>query len=624
MNDKPSMSKRAIRVATGVALVAAMAVVAVSLLMSGAGGATAFNAGASDGGARHSGQFAEQCANGTPVSNIARYPGLVADCATLLAAKDALEGTSGSLNWSADVGISEWDGVVVGEDGVSALRLSEHRLNGRIPAGFGRLANLERLDLSVNQLTGAIPQELGNLANLTRLELRQNRLTGAIPSSLGLLVDLTRLELSVNQLTGEIPAELGNLDYLTRLELSGNQLTGAIPRELGGLDSLQGLYLSGNQLTGAIPAELGELDYLSGLYLSGNRLTGDIPAELGDLANLSGLYLNGNQLTGEMPPELGRLGNLMWLYLNGNQLTGEMPPELGELSNLVRLELSGNGLTGAIPAKLGNLGNLHSLHLSGNGLTGAIPAELGNLSYLVELRISGNRLTGCVPASLRAPLGSGEIAAIGLPICDEPPDAATPTPTATPTRVPAMPTPTPTATAVSYQALVSKVLALETKLAEHASRLAALELSSAITPPTATPTATPSPTPTSVAGTSFSDACAERLAGSGRVSVSGRWAADCVTANPPDNRTYYARFYTFTLDAASDVTITLASADVSPYLFLLEGEGTGGAIKRQTGAAGASSVAISASLGAGDYTIEASTWDSETGGEFTLEVEVRR
>ena len=623
MNNKPSMSKRAIRVATGVALVAALAVVAASLLMSGAGGATAFNAGGSESTARHSGQVARQCSSGTPVAHTTRNPGLVADCATLLAAKDALEGTSGSLNWSAAVSIGDWDGVGIGADGVASLRLSEQRLNGAIPAELGNLANLTSLDLSVNQLTGGIPPELGNLANLTRLDLRQNRLTGAIPSSLGVLVNLTRLELSVNQLTGTIPAELGNLDNLTRLELSGNQLTGDIPAELGELDNLQGLYLSGNQLTGELPAELGELDYLSDLYLSGNQLRGDIPTELSELYYLQGLYLNGNQLTGELPPELGRLSNLMWLYLNGNGLAGDIPPELGNLANLARLELSGNELTGAIPAELGNLANLQSLHLSGNRLTGEIPAELDDLPYLVELRLSGNRLAGCVPASLRAALGGRELDLLDLPICDE--GMATATPTPTPTRAPVTPIPTttPTATPVSHEALVSKVMALEARLAEHASRLAALEIASAITPPTPTPTATPTPTPTSVAGAS-DGACVERLPGSGRVSVSGRWAADCVSANPPDNRPYYARFYTFTVNAGLEATITLSSDDASPYLFLLEGEGTGGAIKRQTGADGATSVAITASLGAGDYTIEASAYDSETGGEFTLEVEVGR
>ena len=47
------MPKYAIRTATVLALVAVVALVAISLLLTSAGGATAFNAGASDSDARH-------------------------------------------------------------------------------------------------------------------------------------------------------------------------------------------------------------------------------------------------------------------------------------------------------------------------------------------------------------------------------------------------------------------------------------------------------------------------------------------------------------------------------------------------------------------------------------------
>lgn len=215
--------------------------------------------------------------------------------------------------------------------------------------------------------------------------------------------------------------------------------------------------------------------------------------------------------------------------------------------------------------------------------------------------------------------------AIGLPFCDAAPVSPHQTPTATPSPTPtrepsatATATPTPTATPVPYDALLSRLIALETQLAEVLNRLAALEGAST----TASPTPTPSPTPTSVAGTSGYDACIERLAGSG--SVNGTWTPACLTANSPDNRTYYARFYTFTLYAASEVTITLSSTDATPYLFLLEGEGMGGAVTRENGVANANSVTITATLQPGAYTIEASTYNSGTAGDFTLEMEVTR
>ena len=248
--------------------------------------------------------LAAQCSNGVAVPNPTDNPGLVADCATLLAAKDTLEGEGGNLNWSADVRISDWEGVAIRDNRVSSLLLVEDRLNGAIPSELGSLANLKGLYLPSNDLTGVIPPELGNLANLYALGLGGNQLTGEIPPKLGNLSNLEVLELDGNRLTGEIPSELGNLSNLEALGLSGNRLTGRIPPDLGNLPDLLDIYLDNNQLTGAIPLELGNLANLMHLYLNSNSLTGAIPSELGNLANLVIFDLRGNQLTGCIPESL--------------------------------------------------------------------------------------------------------------------------------------------------------------------------------------------------------------------------------------------------------------------------------------------------------------------------------
>ena len=286
-----------------------------------------------------------------------------------------------------------------------------------------------------------------------------------------------------------------------------------------------------------------------------------------------------------------------------------------------------------------------------------------------------------------APLGGlGEIGRIGLPFCaatttatptptSAPRATATPTATSTPggratpiatptptaTSVPGAPatpvaTPTPTATSAASNDVTSRLVALERQVAEIpelrrqvaeipelknqvaalATRVAQLEGASAITPPSPIPTAIPSPTPsatpasapgatpsptaTSVAGTSGGDACVTRLAGS--ASVNGSWSAACLSANPPTLDDYYARFYTFTLSAAARVTITLSSATAAPYLYLLDGAGRDGAVRLSDGDV-ATSVAITANLQPGAYTIEATTYYSQTPGDFTLELEIR-
>ena len=177
-----------------------------------------------------------------PILGCSNNPGLTADCAALLAARDTLAGTA-TLNWSANAPITTWDGVTLGGSPlrVIKLQLPNKGLTGAIPTELGGLANLQSLSLWGNQLTGEIPTELGNLANLQSLSLWGNQLTGEIPTELGNLANLEQLRLSQNKLTGPIPTELGGLANLQSLSLWGNQLTGEIPTELGNLANLQEL-----------------------------------------------------------------------------------------------------------------------------------------------------------------------------------------------------------------------------------------------------------------------------------------------------------------------------------------------------------------------------------------------
>ena len=211
---------------------------------------------------------------------------------------------------------------------LETLYLSGNQLSGEIPPELGNLTRLGSLHLNETQLSGEIPPELGNLASLETLYLYETQLSGEIPPELGNLTRLGSLHLYESQLSGEIPPELGNLANLEILYLSYNQLTGEIPPELGNLTSLRTLYLNYNQLTGEIPPELGNLTSLRWLDLNENQLSGEIPPELGNLANLEILDLSYNQLTGEIPPELGNLTSLRLLNLRINDLTGCIPDGL--------------------------------------------------------------------------------------------------------------------------------------------------------------------------------------------------------------------------------------------------------------------------------------------------------
>ena len=267
----------------------------------------------------------DACRTGGAVPDAASNPGLVDDCAALLALwarSDELE----HANWSVERPLSTWDGVAVGGSPprVRGLRLADGELRSREARALRWLTELRRLELSNSGLS-YLPRELFQLEHLEELQLVASFFGGHIPVELGHLRKLRHLDLSANSLTGSIPPELGQLTGLTHLGLSGNQLSGPIPVELTQLTNLTVLNLSNNELTGRIPSELGKVTELRRLLLSGNQLTGPIPAELGQLTNLTVLDLTNNQLTGRIPAELSQLTELREVRLSRNQLTGCVP-----------------------------------------------------------------------------------------------------------------------------------------------------------------------------------------------------------------------------------------------------------------------------------------------------------
>ena len=135
----------------------------------------------------------------------------------------------------------------------------------------------------------------------------------------------------------------------------------------------------------------------------------------------------------------------------------------------------------------------------------------------------------------------------------------------------------------------------------------------------ATPTATtiPTATPTRASASTLAPGCIRNI---GLGWLTGAWNADCLSDKTPatakaGNR--YARFYTFTLDTPATVTVSISSTDVAhTYLYLLEGRGNEGSTVNRGDAR------ITEQLHAGTYTIEATTYDTETAGAFTLTMDI--
>ena len=371
-------------------------------------------------------------------------PGLLADCALLLAVRERLAGDA-PLNWREDVPVDDWLGVVVDRSRgrVTALDLTQMGLNGRIPAELGQLAGLVSLRLGRNRLSGGIPPELGDLVDLRVLALDGNLLAGSVPPELDKLSKLTDLWLRENRLNGPVPSSVAALPELValRLDLDDDDAAGELPApgrgpgsdrnllcqpllearsrlnddcatllevrevlagdvELNWSEAVPMEYWRGVTIgVPASPGDTAEGPRVIALDLSHLGLNGRIPAELSTLDGLAVLRLGDNRLAGPIPPELGALSGLRTLNLENNALAGEIPWELGALEGLVSLRLGNNELIGGTQHFAG-LTNLRVLALENTGLTGKIHPQLGNLGRLEELRLENNRLYGQFPEEL--------------------------------------------------------------------------------------------------------------------------------------------------------------------------------------------------------------------------------
>lgn len=121
--------------------------------------------------------------------------------------------------------------------------------------------------------------------------------------------------------------------------------------------------------------------------------------------------------------------------------------------------------------------------------------------------------------------------------------------------------------------------------------------------------------------------CARTPIGAG--TIAGAWADGCYSPNRPfdpegpGEGNYYARYYDFALLLESEVTITLVSSH-DTYLYLLTGDGRDGRVLAKdddidTAGQNYNSRIVS-TLEAGNYSIEATTYQPGIAGEFRLTV----
>ncbi len=177
-------------------------------------------------------------------------PSLEADCAVLLAARDALAG-DGALNWSPDVPVEEWDGVNVpwSSRRVEGLYLRRYGLTGTIPPELGSLPpTLAKVYLAGNAFTGCVPERL-RLATANDLEeLMAERGLPWCPVALvpddGTLTPGTTYQMSSDTIIIDVPTTGPRIHFLSIVAWEGLQ-TGGLAFCFSDLKNIESVCLDG-------------------------------------------------------------------------------------------------------------------------------------------------------------------------------------------------------------------------------------------------------------------------------------------------------------------------------------------------------------------------------------------
>ena len=102
------------------------------------------------------------------------------------------------------------------------------------------------------------------------------------------------------------------------------------------------------------------------------------------------------------------------------------------------------------------------------------------------------------------------------------------------------------------------------------------------------------------------------------INKSGSWEPSCTSTHRSGS---YAKYYTFTLSSSQELTINFQSS-TNPFLFQLNSSGrTGTVIASNDDASNSSNNSqITRTLSAGTYTVEATTFEAGSTGNFTVSV----
>ncbi|EAZ43294.1 hypothetical protein OsJ_27890 [Oryza sativa Japonica Group] len=199
---------------------------------------------------------------------------------------------------------------------------------GPIPSSFAKLCHLQFLFISGTSISGSIPDFLVK-TNLSALSITNSKLNGSIPESLSLLPNLRVIDLSGNMLTGSIPpglfhggpvqivAKINLTKILTKCSLERYQMTMA-------METLTPLISHTTSSSVINPLFLFDIAKpMAKIDLSWNRLEFDM-TKVRFPHHLNYLDLSHNSIKGRVAKSLKDI-NLKFCNVSYNELCGEIP-----------------------------------------------------------------------------------------------------------------------------------------------------------------------------------------------------------------------------------------------------------------------------------------------------------
>ena len=154
-----------------------------------------------------------------------------------------------------------------------------NHLNHSLPAAWGGMTSLVRLNLHDNRLDGTLPGAWWEMSQISLIALYTNNLVGPLPASWGKMVTVGDISAGNNHIDGPLPETWGGMTSLTTLSVHTNRLDGSLPETLGNLTKIRELRLhNNNPLSGSLPESFREkMTKLNQLDLHGTQIAGPLP-----------------------------------------------------------------------------------------------------------------------------------------------------------------------------------------------------------------------------------------------------------------------------------------------------------------------------------------------------------